>query len=181
MPLYKQGSGLVIRSGSLGASEACCCEQDGTCCRPDGTCLDGGPGRGCFPTGSPEDDGCWCDEFCYVNCFDCCGDDAPECCTWTPEVSSIHDTSGGHAKQRLDAAVLEREMGEYGVDIDECWGAALQSGTVLDGYYHMNGHSRLSLILCLQDMAAGAVPWIAISAHRMRVVSAVNAVRMARI
>ena len=32
MPLYKQGSGLVIRSGALGARESCCCTQGRSCC-----------------------------------------------------------------------------------------------------------------------------------------------------
>jgi hypothetical protein len=38
MPLYVQNGKLLNKTGTLGTSVGCCCEQTGACCAPNGSC-----------------------------------------------------------------------------------------------------------------------------------------------
>lgn len=173
--LTLSGSSLVLKNNALGVDSGCCCGS--TCCNADGSCKIGGPGEECIPTGAPGDDGCYCDDRCYTICFDCCGPDAATCCTDKPILDSLwHDIDG---PQKMLVALLEVNLASYAVDQNEAWHAAMQSGTVIDGYYHTEQFSRLSLILCLQDMESGVTPWVAQQDHRNRVVTAASQVRLA--
>jgi len=172
------GTGPILKSGAIGTEPACCCGGGGpTCCDANGFCLTGAPGELCWPNGHPNDDGCFCDSTCYTVCFDCCAPDASTCCTDKPILDSLwHDIEG---PQKILAALVEANLTSYDVDQNEAWHAARQSGAVIDGYYHTEQFSRLSLILCLQDMESGETPWVAQQAHRSRVVAAASQVRLA--
>jgi len=159
------------------------CEGDpaGTCCDGNGGCATNGPGTNsdCYPTGHPNDQGCYCDDLCYTVCFDCCGADASNCCLATPTLSSLWDDSAGPGLQKLPLALLSEGLAAYSVDSDEAWGAAMQSGSGKDGLYYTHGWARMSLLLCLQAIADGEVPWVAIRAHRSRVEEAGTQLRLA--
>lgn len=152
---------------------------EGTCCDGGGGCLLGGPGIGCYPTGSPDDDGCFCDVNCHTICFDCCGADAEDCCLSTPTLKSLWDDSTGPGLQKLPLPLLAEGLAAYAVDIDEAWGAAMQSGSGKEGFYYTHGWARMSLLLCLQAIDDGKVPWVAIRAHRARVEQAGTQLRLA--
>ena len=178
-------------SGSCDEENPCpegcyCCDGQcqgepcgGTCCGSGGNCIEGGPGPACIPTGDPGDDGCYCDSQCYSVCFDCCGEDAIDCCTPKPAIDSLWDDSGGPGAQAIHLPLLEDGLREYDIDLNEAWHAAMQSGTVIEGHYHTDGFSRISLILCLQGMESGATPWVAQQSHRARVVQAATEIRRA--
>ena len=70
-------------------------------------------------------------------------------------------------------------MAAYGVDMDEAWGAAMQCGACIKGDFHMLNFGRLSLVLCLQDLAAGRTPWLAVQDHQSRVRGTAGAMRAA--
>lgn len=161
--------------------DPCVGDPDGTCCDEEGGCLqsDPGPGEACYPTGAPGDDGCFCDSACYTICFDCCGADAIECCLGTPALNSLWDDSAGPGLQKLSIHKLEANLAQYGVDMEEAWGAAMQSGAGKQGSYYTLGWARVSLILCLQDIADGVVPWKAVATHQQRVRAAATALRRA--
>lgn len=149
----------------------------GTCCDQYGGCLRGGPGIGCYPSNTPNE--CYCDSLCYTSCFDCCGDDAPECCTPSPEIASLWDDPPSDGLVRISLASLARDMAEYAIDQDEAWGAAMQCGSGVDGLFVMQNFGRVSLVLCLQDLEDGVAPWKAVLAHQDRVRSAGAALRVA--
>jgi hypothetical protein len=156
------------------------CQEPTTCCTENNQCLSVSSGGGCFPTGSAEDDGCFCDSQCYTNCFDCCGEDAIECCTPSPEIDSLWDEPNTDGLIKIQLFNLERDMKQYSIDIEESWGAAMQSGSGKDGYYVTQNHGRISLILCLQEMEEGIDPWIAIEKHQSRVRKAGEDLRKAK-
>lgn len=162
--------------------DPCVGDPEGTCCAPGGGCATNGPGTGsgCYPTGSPNDDGCYCDDQCYLFCFDCCGADAPDCCTPTPDIQSLWDDSAGPGSQKLGLSRLAEDLLQYNADQNELLHAAMQSGAVIDGHYKTHGFARVSLVLCCQEIEAGVPPWVAQQSHRQRVVTAATAVREAQ-
>ncbi len=147
----------------------------GTCCDSNGNCLFGGPGPGCYPSNTAAE--CYCDAACYTACFDCCGADAPDCCTPSPVIASLWDEPPSDGLVRITLEALSRDMGAYAVDADEAWGAAMQCGSAVDGFFVMHNFGRVSLILCLQDLENDATPWQAVLAHQDRVRSAGAALR----
>jgi hypothetical protein len=175
-----EGEYSVFKAGVSCDDNPCEGDPEGTCCSQSNQCLEGGPGVACVPTGVPGDDGCYCDALCYTICFDCCGADARDCCLSTPEIDSLWDDSQGSALQKLSIAQLETDMEQYNFDMQEAWGAAMQSGTTKDGMYYTFGWARLSLVACLQEIADGTAPWVAVNAHQQRVREAATAIRKAR-
>ncbi len=152
---------------------------EGTCCNDGGGCNGGGPGPGCFPTGSPNDDGCFCDGICYTVCFDCCGPDAEDCCTARHAVESLFDQTHGQF-QKISVTDLEKDFLLFaGVEVNEAWLAALQCGTTQSGFFAISSSSRMSLVLCLQEMEEGAVPHEACARHIDRVRAHATQLRIA--
>lgn len=92
-------------------------------------------------------------------------------------LDSVWDDNHKDELLGLEVATLQSNLAEYGIDLNEAWHAAMQGGAVIDGIYKFLGFSRVSLVLCLQDMRDGVAPWIAQSAHRERVTTAATSLR----
>jgi hypothetical protein len=161
----------------LAKAEGCCFPPDDE--HPDWWCADGGPGPGCFPTGSPQDDGCMCDEPCYTTCFDCCDINAEDCCTYKTPLESLFEPPSQEL-EKITIENLEKSFAEFpNVSKEDAWEAANQCGAVIrDGLFHFGPVARIPLVICLDKLDAGSSVKKTITDHRADIVSFVTQTRI---
>ena len=154
----------------LAKAEGCCFPPDDE--HPDWWCATGGPGSGCFPTGSPQDDGCFCDRQCYTACFDCCDINAEDCCTYTTPLDSLFEPPS-QEPERITIENLENSFAEFpNVSKEDAWESAKQCGAILkDGFFHFGPVARIPLVVCLDKLDSGSPAKEAITKHRADIVS----------
>jgi hypothetical protein len=151
-------------AGPFACESQCSC--DGVNVSPISRCWGGGPGAGCFPTGSEFDDGCFCDSLCYTTCGDCCNPDAGPngCCTNWLELASLEDPEFHH-HEKIRGDVVGGFCNNNADLSEEIIVSSLRKVARLhdDGYWYITPGMRVPFLLCLQDILSGSNPGLRIS------------------